>query len=74
MWLTVPARFRRFGFLYIFYLAACRDMAARYGTSLRDFDRAKWQWSKDKTKRKTKKCEVWSLANDGESVLRNASL
>jgi endonuclease III len=59
---------------YVAYLAACRGMAARYGASLRDFDRANWQWSKDKTKKKTKKCEARCWANDGESALRNASL
>jgi len=32
----------------IAYLAPCREMAARYGVSLPDFDRANWQWSKDK--------------------------
>ena len=30
---------------YLFYLAACRDWAIRYGANLRDFDRALWQWS-----------------------------
>lgn len=59
---------------YVAYLAACREMAARYGVSLRDFDRANWQWSKDKTKKQTKKCEARCWANEGESVLRNASL
>ena len=32
------------------YLAACRGMAAQYGVSLRNFDRANWQWSKDRDK------------------------
>jgi hypothetical protein len=27
-------------------------MAAQYGVSLRDFDRANWQWSKDQSKTK----------------------
>ncbi len=32
--------------LYISYLEACRSMAKRYGVTMRDFDRANWQWSK----------------------------
>ena len=59
---------------YVAYLAACREMAALYGVSLRDFDRANWQWSKDQTKKKMKKCEEWCWANEGGSVLRSASL
>jgi hypothetical protein len=46
---------------YVAYLAACREMAARYGVSLRDFDRANWQWSKDQTKKKMKKCSFSTL-------------
>ena len=57
---------------YVAYLAACREMAVRYGVSLRDFDRANWQWSKDQTKKKAKKCEGWCRANEGGSVLRGA--
>jgi len=34
----------------------CREMAARFGVSLRDFDRANWQWSKDQSKTKKKEC------------------
>jgi hypothetical protein len=33
---------------YIAYLNACRDLASRHGKTLRDFDRALWQWSKEK--------------------------
>jgi hypothetical protein len=33
--------------LYVPYVKACRSMADRYGVTLRDFDRANWQWSKD---------------------------
>ena len=32
--------------LYISYVEACRRLAAAHGCSLRDFDRANWQWSK----------------------------
>lgn len=32
--------------LYIAYLEACQRMARDHGVSLRDFDRANWQWSK----------------------------
>src|SRR6266568_1365539 len=32
--------------LYVVYLEACRTMAERFGVTLRDFDRANWQWSK----------------------------
>jgi hypothetical protein len=35
---------------YIVYLDACLRMAKECGVSLRDFDRANWQWSKSKTK------------------------
>ena len=42
---------------YVAYLAACREMAKKYGVSLRDFDRANWQWSKDQKKsKKAKHC------------------
>jgi hypothetical protein len=30
---------------YLTYLGCCREVAAKYGVSLRDFDRALWQWS-----------------------------
>jgi hypothetical protein len=36
---------------YVAYLAACREMAAQYGVSLRDFDRAKWRGRKTETRR-----------------------
>lgn len=39
---------------YVEYLAACRRMAMEYGVSLRDFDRANWQWSKNRARRKSK--------------------
>ncbi|HYK82091.1 MAG TPA: hypothetical protein VEU55_03025 [Gemmatimonadales bacterium] len=32
--------------LYVLYLEACRTMAKQYEVTLRDFDRANWQWSK----------------------------
>jgi len=54
---------------YIAYLAACREMAARYGVSLRDFDRANWQWSKDQSKRKKKECVGLGCENERGSEL-----
>jgi hypothetical protein len=39
---------------YVAYLAECRRIAAHYGVSLRDLDRANWQWSKDQDK--ARKC------------------
>jgi hypothetical protein len=30
---------------YVFYLEACRELAAKHGKSLRTLDRALWQWS-----------------------------
>jgi hypothetical protein len=36
---------------YVAYLAACRNMAVEYGVSLRDFDRANWEWSKEQSKK-----------------------
>ncbi|MSP67602.1 MAG: hypothetical protein EXQ96_05815 [Alphaproteobacteria bacterium] len=33
---------------YLEYIACCRDLASRYGVSLRDLDRALWQWSKER--------------------------
>jgi hypothetical protein len=35
--------------LYVQYVEACRNMAKENGVSLRDFDRANWQWSKRKS-------------------------
>ncbi|HYM13415.1 MAG TPA: hypothetical protein VEU62_21935 [Bryobacterales bacterium] len=32
---------------YLAYLAACRDLARQNSVSLRDLDRALWQWSKE---------------------------
>jgi len=39
---------------YVEYLDACRRMAKEYGVTLRDFDRANWQWSKKRGKDKEK--------------------
>ncbi len=36
--------------LYVAYVEACRRLAKQYGVTLRDFDRANWQWSKRKSK------------------------
>jgi hypothetical protein len=36
--------------LYVLYVEACRSMAKKYGVTMRDFDRANWQWSKLKSK------------------------
>jgi hypothetical protein len=36
--------------LYVLYVKACRSMAKEYGVTMRDFDRANWQWSKRKSK------------------------
>jgi hypothetical protein len=36
--------------LYAQYVEDCRSMAKKYGVTMRDFDRANWQWSKDKAK------------------------
>jgi hypothetical protein len=36
--------------LYVLYVDACRSMAKEYGVTMRDFDRANWQWSKRKSK------------------------
>lgn len=33
--------------LYVSYLKACRELAAKHGKSLRTLDRALWQWSKE---------------------------
>jgi hypothetical protein len=35
--------------LYVLYVEACRSMAKKYGVTMRDFDRANWQWSKRKS-------------------------
>ena len=39
---------------YVTYLDACRRMAKECGVTLRDFDRANWQWSKNRAKDKKK--------------------
>lgn len=49
---------------YVAYLAACREMVKEYGVSLRDFDRANWQWSKDVDK-EMKECEGYRCENVG---------
>jgi hypothetical protein len=36
---------------YVAYLTACRRMAGQYGVTLRDLDRANWQWSNERSKR-----------------------
>jgi hypothetical protein len=33
---------------YLEYLAHCRHLASKHGVSLRDLDRALWQWSKER--------------------------
>jgi hypothetical protein len=35
---------------YVLYLEFCRSKANECGVKLRDFDRANWQWSKNKSK------------------------
>ena len=35
---------------YIAYLNACRELARRYGKTLRNLDRAMWQWSKERAR------------------------
>lgn len=37
---------------YLEYLTACRELVLKYGKTLRNFDRALWQWSKEKSKAK----------------------
>jgi hypothetical protein len=37
---------------YLAYLDACRQLAQEHQVSLRDLDRALWQWSSEQTKRK----------------------
>jgi hypothetical protein len=39
--------------LYVLYLGECVRLARQYGVTLRDFDRANWQWSKLKSRSKT---------------------
>jgi len=50
---------------YIEYLAECRAMATQYRVSLRDFDRANWQWSKEQSKNKTSRFDecCWEKNN-----------
>ena len=48
---------------YVAYLTACRRMAAHYGVTLRNFDRANWQWSWEKTqKNRKRRCRKPSTA------------
>jgi hypothetical protein len=49
---------------YVAYLAACREMVSEYGVSLRNFDRANWQWSKDQEQ--MRKCERYVCENESE--------
>jgi hypothetical protein len=37
---------------YLAYLDACRQLAQEHQVSLRDLDRALWQWSSEQTRRK----------------------
>jgi hypothetical protein len=53
---------------YVAYLAAYREMAPRYGVSLRDFDRANWQWSKDQSKTKKDECVVGCANENGPGL------
>ena len=49
--------------LYIRYVEACGSMANKYGVTMRDFDRANWQWSKNKSDRagaSTTHCRPWN--------------
>jgi len=46
--LGAPTEDRSIDF-YVKYLAFCREQAREWGMSLRDFDRALWQWSKDRS-------------------------
>jgi hypothetical protein len=39
---------------YVEYLGACRTLAEKYGISLRDLDRALWQWSAEQSRGRTK--------------------
>jgi hypothetical protein len=46
---------------YVAYLDACRRMAKEYGVTLRDFDRANWQWSKNKEKDKERRARCCGI-------------
>jgi hypothetical protein len=61
---------------YDAYLAACRKIAAENGVSLRDFDRANWQWSKDQDKHKkmTSECKGACSPNERGAGLRSTTL
>jgi hypothetical protein len=37
---------------YVAYLNACRELARRYGKTLRNLDRAMWQWSWEQSQKK----------------------
>ncbi|MFZ0732201.1 MAG: hypothetical protein WAM79_07750 [Candidatus Sulfotelmatobacter sp.] len=51
---------------YVAYLTACRRMAPEYGVTLRDFDRANWQWSKQQSKGRARHCEEACLGYEPE--------
>jgi hypothetical protein len=57
---------------YVAYLTACRRMAAECGVTLRDFDRANWQWSKQQSGGRARDCEETCLGYvpEIESVVR----
>lgn len=40
--------------LYVQYVEFCQGSAKRYGVTMRNFDRANWQWSKNKAERESK--------------------
>ncbi len=40
--------------LYVEYLEFCQNSARRYRITMRNFDRANWQWSKNKAERESK--------------------
>ena len=42
---------------FLAYLTACRRMAAEFGVTLRDFDRANWQWSKVQSESRAVQCK-----------------
>jgi hypothetical protein len=41
---------------YEAYLGRCREIAMRHDRSLRTLDRALWQWSKEQSQRRNRKC------------------
>jgi hypothetical protein len=51
---------------YVAYLTACARMAAEHGVSLRDLDRANWQWSKEQSnKHRKRRCRGIRLPSGG---------